>query len=313
MAEIERRILGTTGLSVSALCLGGSGIGSMPAAFGYEVPERQGIDTVLEVLRSPISFIDTAAGYSDGESERRIGRALAERGGAPDGVIVATKVDPINGDYSGAAVIRSAEGSRQRLGLDQLPLLYLHDPEPLTFAEAAAPGGPLEALVQLREQGVAAHIGVAGGPVSLMADFVRSGLVEVLITHNRWTLVDRSAGDLLDLAAEHDVAVVNGAPFGGGVLAKGSRAVPRYAYRDAEPAVLQAIQAIEAACERHGVPLATAALQFSLRESRIASTIVGISRPERVEQTIAAATAPVPAQLWDELEALAAPADTWLN
>ncbi|HVX47517.1 MAG TPA: aldo/keto reductase [Mycobacteriales bacterium] len=312
MAEIERRILGTTGLSVSALCLGGSGIGSMPAAFGYDVPERQAIDTVLEVLRSPINFLDTAAGYSDGESERRIGLALAEFGGVPDGVVVATKVDPIDGDYSGAAVIRSAEGSRQRLGLDQLPLLYLHDPEPLTFVEAAAPGGPLEALVQLREQGVAAHIGVAGGPVPLMADFVRSGLVEVLITHNRWTLVDRSAGDLLDLAAEHDVAVVNGAPFGGGVLAKGSRAVPRYAYRDAEPAVLQAIQAIEAACERYDVPLATAALQFSLREPRIASTIAGISRPERVAPTVAAATAPVPQELWDELEQLAAPADTWL-
>lgn len=285
----------------------------MPAAFGYDVPERQAIETVQEVLRSPINFIDTAAGYSDGESERRIGLALAEIGGVPDGVVVATKVDRENGDFSGAQVIRSAEGSRQRLGLDQLPLLYLHDPEPLTFAEAAAPGGPLEALVRLREEGVAAHIGVAGGPVALMAEFVRSGMVEVLITHNRWTLVDRSAGRLLDLAAEHDVAVVNGAPFGGGVLAKGSRAVPRYAYRDAEPPVLQAIRAIEAACERYEVPLGTAALQFSIRDPRIASTIAGISRPERVAQTIESATAPVPPQLWAELESLAAPEDTWLN
>lgn len=307
-------MLGGTGLSVSPLCLGGSGIGSMPGAFGYDVPERRAVETVLEVLRGPINFLDTAAGYGDGESERRIGLALKEVGGVPDGVVVATKVDrhPRTRDFSGVQVIRSAEESRERLGMDTLPLLYLHDPEPLTFAEAAAPGGPLEALAQLREQGVAAHIGVAGGPVALMGEFIRSGLVEVLVTHNRWTLVDRSAGDLLDLAVEYGVAVVNAAPFGGGVLAKGSAAMPKYAYRNAEPPVLQAIQAIEAACARHGVELPAAALQFSMRDPRIASTIVGMTRPERVAHILQLATAPVPDELWTELQTLAAPADTWL-
>jgi D-threo-aldose 1-dehydrogenase len=150
------------------------------------------------------------------------------------------------------------------------------------------------------------------GPVELMARYLRTGAFDALITHNRWTLVDRSAGALLDEAVSLGIGVVNGAPFGGGTLAKGTAESDKYAYRPATPEVLGRIRAMEQACAHHGVPLAAAALQFSLRDPRITSTIVGISTPDRLEQTVRIATRDVPDDLWAELAPLAAPRADWL-
>jgi D-threo-aldose 1-dehydrogenase len=285
----------------------------MPENFGYDVPADRGIETVRRVLASPINFIDTAAGYSDGESERRIGIALAEAGGLPDDFVLATKVDPdaATGDYSGTQVLRSVEDSRRRLGLDRLQLVYLHDPEQISFDDAMGEGGPVEAMIRLKEEGLIEHLGVAGGPVELMARYLRTGAFEVLITHNRWTLVDRSADDLLDEAVSLGVGVVNGAPFGGGILAKGSSASRSYCYSPADEAILETVRAIETACAEHGVPLAAAALQFSTRDPRITSTIAGISRPERVDETVRLAHWEIPQRLWDVLGPLAAPKELW--
>jgi D-threo-aldose 1-dehydrogenase len=146
-----------------------------------------------------------------------------------------------------------------------------------------------------------------------MGRFLETGLFEALITHNRWTLVDRSAGDLLDDAVARGVGVVNGAPFGGGILARGPQATHDYAYRRAPDEVYRRIVAMDEACRRHGVPLAAVALQFSLRDPRITSTICGVSRPERIEETLDLATRPIPEALWSELEPLAAPRDSWLR
>jgi D-threo-aldose 1-dehydrogenase len=307
------RPLGGTGLTVSAVCAGGGPLGSMPENFGYDVPTQRGIDTVARVVAGPITFLDTANGYSDGESERRIGAALAAAGGVPDGFVLATKVDrDSSGDYSGERVRRSLEESLERLGLPRVPLLYLHDPEHIGFEEGMAAGGPVEELLRIRDEGLAEHLGVAGGPVELMERYVRTGAFEVLITHNRYTLLDRSADALLDVAAEHGVATVNAACFGGGILAKGSAASDRYAYRSAPAEVLAAVRAMEEACARHGVPLAAAALQFSVRDERISSTIVGFSRPERVDECVAQAAVDIPAALWPELERLVPSSDLWL-
>jgi D-threo-aldose 1-dehydrogenase len=298
---------------VTPVCVGGGPLGSMPENFGYEVPADRAIRTVRRALAGPFNFLDTAAGYSDGESERRIGAALAEAGGLPAGFVLATKVDPdsTTGDFSGAQVRRSAEGSLRRLGVDRLQLVYLHDPEVISFEEGMAPGGPVEALIRLQQQGLIEHLGVAGGPVELMARYLRTGAFEVLITHNRWTLVDRSADGLLDEAVALGVGAVNGAPFGGGILAKGPAADPNYCYSPAPDEVLRRVRDMEVACARHGVPLAAAALQFSTRDPRIASTIVGISRPERVDETVRLASWAIPQQLWDVLEPLAAPRELW--
>ncbi|MGP4021443.1 aldo/keto reductase [Saccharopolyspora sp. 5N708] len=310
---LPRRPLGGTGLAVTSLCVGGGPLGSMPQNFGYEVPAERGVDTVRHVLDSPINFLDTSASYSDGDSERRIGAALAETGGPPEGFVLSTKVDrdTATGDFSGDQVRRSAEASLRRLGLDQVPLLYLHDPEHISFEAAMAPGGPVQALFELRDEGIAQHVGVAGGPVGLLARFLREAPFEALITHNRWTLVDRSAEDLLDDAVQRGVGVVNGAPFGGGILAKGTSTVTKYAYRSADAEILRRVREMEQACQRYSVPLAAAALQFSLRDPRITSTIVGISRPERVAETLRLAQHSIPEQLWAELMPLAAAPKHW--
>ncbi len=307
------RELGRTGLRVTSVCIGGGPLGGMPENFGYDVPEQLGVATAQRALQGPFNFLDTSNGYSDGESERRVGTALKLTNGLPPGFVLATKVDPDprTGDFSGQRVLRSVEESLERLGLDRLQLLYLHDPERISFEDGTAPGGALEAMVRLRDEGVAEHIGVAGGPVALMSRYLATGAFEALITHNRWTLVDRSADALLDEAAALGVGVVNGAPFGGGILAKGSAALPKYAYSAAPAVVLDRVRAMEQACEEHGVPLPAAALQFSTRDPRIDSTIVGVSRPERVEETVRLASWHIPDELWEALEPLHAPEELW--
>ena len=309
---LARRRIGRTGLEVTGVCFGGGPLGSMPQAFGYEVPAERAIETVRAILDSPVNFLDTAAMYGEGESERRIGTALAERGGLPEDFVLATKVDRSpDGDFSGSQVRRSLEGSLERLGLERAQLVHLHDPEHISFEEGMAPGGPVETLLQLRDEGLALHVGVAGGPVALLQRYVRTGAFEVLITHNRWTLVDRSAGELIDEAVSLGVSVLNAAVFGGGILAAGPDAVPRYAYGPAPEEVLRRVRLMEQACAGHGVPLAAAALQLSLRDERITSSIVGVDRPERVEDTLRLAAWEIPPQLWDELAPLAAPSTLW--
>lgn len=306
------RPLGRTGLHVSAVCVGGSPLGSMPQLYGHDVTEDEGVATVRTVLDSPIRTIDTSNGYSDGESERRIGRALAEAGGRPEDVVVITKVDPRDGDYSGDRVRASVRESRGRLGLDHLPLVHLHDPENFPFEEIARPGGAVDALVELRESGEIGAVGLAGGRVQEMARYLALGVFDVLLVHNRWTLLDRSAGDLLRQAEDAGLGLINAAVYGGGLLAGGG-AGGMYGYRPAPPEVLAAAHRMREICERHGTDLRTAALQFSLRDERFATTVVGMSRPERVEQTVAAASASLPEDLWPELEACLPPEHTWLD
>lgn len=302
----SRRPLGGTGLLVSPLCIGCAPLGDMPETFEYGVDEGRASATLEAVFGSPINFLDTAASYGDGESERRIGRVLARMGGLPEGVVLATKADRDlkTGEFSGEQMRRSVERSLALLGLDRLQLVYLHDPEHETYRRIMAPGGPVEVLVALRDEGVIEHLGVAGGPVDLMTRYVRTGLFEAAITHNRYTLVDRSAGPFLDAAAEAGVAALNAAPYGSGILARGPDAYARYAYKEAPQDLIDLVRRIEGVCREHEVPLAAAALQFSLRDPRIVSTVVGISRPERVEQTLELAEYPVPDELWGRIEAL---------
>ncbi|MDF2704300.1 MAG: aldo/keto reductase, partial [Rubrobacteraceae bacterium] len=249
------------------------------------------------------------------ESERRIGEALEAIGGLPEGCVLATKADrdPKTGDFSGDQMRRSVERSLRLLGLNRLQLVHLHDPEHLDepgrepFEYMMAPGGPVEVLVGLKEEGIIEHLGIAGGPVELLIRFVETGLFETVITHNRYTLVNRTAAPLLDLAAQRGVATLNAAPYGSGILAKGPDAYARYEYREAPQELVEQVHKIERVCQEFGIPLAAAALQFSMRDHRVTSTIVGISRPERVEQTLELATRPLPDELWESLDSLATP------
>jgi D-threo-aldose 1-dehydrogenase len=303
---MELRELGRTGLRVTPVCVGCAPLGDMPATFAYGVPEERALATLRAALRGPINFLDTAASYGDGESERRIGVVLREIGGVPPGVVLATKADRDlqTGDFSGAQMRRSVERSLRLLGLERLPLVYLHDPEHTTFEAAMAPGGPLDALRRCQEEGLIEHLGVAGGPIDLMVRYIETGAFAAVITHNRYTLLNRAAAPLLDRAAELGLAALNAAPYGSGILAKGPDAYPRYAYREASPRLVEQARRMADACARQGVPLAAAALQFSLRDPRVTSTIVGMTRPERIAETVALAERPIPDALWSELEAI---------
>ena len=303
-----KKALGATGLMVHPLCIGAAVIGGLPN-FHYEIGEERALATARAIFDGPINFVDTAAGYR--ESERRLGVVLRERGGLPSGFVLATKVgcDFADGASAGDQTRTSVERSLQLLGLDRLQLVYVHDPEDTTFARVMAPGGPVEVLQRHRDEGLIAHIGVAGGPIDLMIRYVETGAFEVVISHNRFTLLNVAANRLWDVAIQRGVAPVNGAVYGGGILSKGSSVVPRYAYRDAPSDLLARTRRLEAICARHGVPLAAAALQFSLREPRIVSTIVGMSRPERVAETVALAQHPIPDDVWTELQAVAPQAE----
>jgi D-threo-aldose 1-dehydrogenase len=289
----------------------------MPQLYGYEVSEERAVATIDAALDSPaVNFIDTSNGYGvDGSAERRVGAALRNRGGLPAGTVLATKVDPDpeTGDFSGKRVRASLEESMRRLGVDHIQLLHLHDPERITFEQATAPGGPVEALAELKREGLVAHLGVAGGPVALMRQYLDTGLFEVVLTHNRYTLLDRSAEALFRAAHEQGIGVLNAAPYGGGMLAKGPSRQAKYAYGERDGGIAAAATAMGSAADRAGVPLAAAALQFSLRAPFIDSTVVGVSSPERVQQTLDLASVSIPDELWAELETLVPAPGRWLD
>lgn len=300
------RPVGTTGLTVSAVTVGGGSLGSM--SVGHE----DGVALAGYVLDSPVRSVDTSNGYSDGESERRIGAAIARRGGLPPDFLVTTKVDARGEDYSGARVRASVAESKQRLGLDFLPLVYLHDPEYHDFAALSAPGGAVATLMALRDEGEIGHVGLAGGTAPEMRRYLALGGFEVLLVHNRWTLIDHSAVDLIAQAEELGVAVVNAAIYGGGILAKPGTTT-KYAYREAPALTLAAVSAMQRLCEEHGTDLATAALHASVRDPRVTTTVVGLSSPGRLDALLDALAADVPDALIDQLERLRPPRENWLE
>ncbi|WP_240340426.1 aldo/keto reductase [Nocardioides sp. SYSU D00038] len=285
----------------------------MPYLFGgEEVSEQRGIDVASAVMASPILVLDTANGYSGGNSENRIGEAIRRMGGLPGEHWISTKVSAENGDYSGARVERSVEESLDRLGLDKLPLIFLHDPEFSLDQDLEGPGGAIETLLTLRDSGVVEHLGVAGGNPLAMRHFLEIGVFEVLLTHNRWTLVDRSADDLISYADMRGIGVMNAAYLGGGFLTSPQRST-NYGYSPANQEVLRAGKALDQLCSRWGTDLATAALQFSMRDPRIHTSVVGISRPERVRNLLDAVGVDLPRDFWSEVEDLLPPPEYWLD
>jgi D-threo-aldose 1-dehydrogenase len=304
------RPLGATGLTVSAVAAGGGPLGGMPELFGYDTPEDRAVALVRDLAASPIRMIDTANGYSGGRSEERIGAALRDL--PESGLLVATKVDAKDGDFSGARVRASVEESRARLGLAHLPLVHLHDPEFHPDAGFDRPGGAIEALLALRDEGVVGHIGLAAGHVPTMQRLLDTGAFEVVLTHSRATLLDRSADPLIDRARAEGLGVINAAVLGGGLLASRG-AKPLYGFRPARPEVLEAAAALHDLADELGVALADAAVQHSVRDPRIDATVVGFSKPDRVPRLLAALTAPIPQAFWDRAAALLPDPAVWLD
>jgi D-threo-aldose 1-dehydrogenase len=292
----ERRVPGMSG-PLEAVTVGLSALGREP----------DGEKLADALMSGRFRQLDTSNEYAGGRSETLIGQALANAGGA--GVTIFTKADrdPDTGVFDGDRVMRSFEETITRLGVERLPVYHLHDPFTITLSEAMAPGGAVPALVSLREQGLVGEIGIAAAGGTLVQDYIRTDAFDAVLTHNRYTLVDRRGEDILDLATERNMTVFNAAPFGGGILSGSPRRAGRYGYRPISPEFGQHVERLRELAERWGIGLAAAALHFSLAEPRVHSTVVGVTSVARLEQLGALADTVVPDGFWDEVAALGSP------
>ncbi|MEZ5824367.1 MAG: aldo/keto reductase [Geminicoccaceae bacterium] len=292
--------------AVSNVSFGTSPLGSMPDTYGYEVDEgraRAAIDAMFELEHS---FIDTSRNYGMGRSEARLGAAIRARGGLPEGCVLATKLDRDfdTNRMDAERVRRSFEESLEALGVDRLQILHFHDPEYCAdLGDLTREGGAIDEMFRLKEEGLVDAVGLAMGNLDLMMKLLPDWEFDALISHNRYTLLNRSADAMFDHAHARGIAIFNAAPYAGGALAKGS-STGRITYQEASEAKLAPVRAIEDICSRHGIPLGAAALQFSMRDPRIASTICGVSKAERVRETLAWAEFGISDAAWSELEAL---------
>ncbi|MGY6497022.1 MAG: aldo/keto reductase [Microcella sp.] len=287
-------MLPTTPLTLGAARLGANGSDAEVAALADAL------------LASTLGNVDTSNNYTDGRSEKALGAALARRGGLRDGGLVYSKADADpDGRFDGDRVRRSIDESLSRLGLDRLPVYHLHDPYTISIAEAMAPGGAVPALIALRDEGVIGAVGIAAGQTQLVLDYVLTDAFDAVLTHNRFTLVDRSGLPIIEAARERGMTVFNAAPFGGGMLANGSRET--YGYAAPSPEFLAHVDRVRTLAEIHSVDLAAAALHFSLRSPLVDSTVVGISSLARLDALADLASAAVPDAFYADLEALGSP------
>lgn len=308
---IARRPFGATGTAVSAVTLGAAG---WHRPSDIDAPRPSETEALLRAVSEggEITVVDTANSYGGGESERRLGAwgvgRLSRRG-----VVVQTKADRdfSSGDFSRARMMRSLEESCARLEVDHLPFVYLHDPENAPWEVVTAADGALAALVGARDGGLIGHLGLSGGPVSLMERYLATGEFESLITHNRFTLLDRSAERLLDVAAAKGVGVMNAAPYGGGLLLAWPPRTARYAYGVAPAPMLSVLEEFATIARDHDVPLASLALQWSLRDPRVSSTIVGMNRESDYRGTLELASVEIPDDAWDAIAHVRLDPRTW--
>ena len=269
-----------------------------------------------------VRYFDTAPFYGLGLSERRLGEALAGR--PRNDYLISTKVGRLlepspktadhrdetfdvpadhvfRWDFSRDGIRRSLEGSLDRLGLDHIDIVFLHDPDD-HWHDASTSG--IRALLELRAEGIVGSIGAGMNQSAMLAEFVRDGLVDVVMLAGRFTLLDQSARhDLLPAAREHGVAVVAAGVYNSGILSQPTVSDDaRYHYTPTPAEVRDRARAIAAVCESFGVSLPAAALQFPLRDPAVSSVVVGLRTAQQVADTVARAAAPVPNELWGELE-----------
>jgi len=267
-----------------------------------------------------VRFFDTAPHYGLGLSERRLGRALADRPRA--GYVVSTKVgrvleaDPAGAsvrdgegfdvpatwrrvwDFSADGVRRSLAASLDRLGLERADVVLLHDPDH-HWRQAVEEAYPV--LHELRAQGVVGAVGAGMNQWRMLADLVRETDLDVVLLAGRYTLLDQSALDgLLPLCQARGVSVVVGGPLNSGLLAD-PRPGATYDYAPGPPELVERARRLATVCARHGVTLPQAALAFPAGHPAVASVLVGMRSPAEVAENTTLAARPVPAALWEEL------------
>ncbi|MBX6320212.1 MAG: aldo/keto reductase [Rhodospirillaceae bacterium] len=329
MHPLARRQLGRTGVELTALGFGGAPLGEL----FVKVSEADAEATLAAAWEAGIRYYDTAPWYGRGQSEHRFGRFLYRQ--PRRDFVLSTKVGRIlkaprnpeafetgfwSGglhfdhvfDYSYDGVMRAFEDSLQRLGLNRIDLLVIHD---LDFkhhrTEAAVSAyltqlhtGGLRALTELRAAGLIKGIGAGINEPGMIPRFLDLFDMDFFLVALPYTLLDQDILDTeLPLCEERGVGIVIGAVFSSGITATGAVPGAKYKYADAGPEILDKVRRIEAVCARHGVPLPAAALQFPFGHPCVASVIPGGFKPEHVRANIAHMRHPIPAALWAELKA----------
>ena len=311
------RTIGHTRLAVTELGFGASGIGNL----GVAVSDDLAAETVRAAWDIGIRHFDTAPHYGLGLSERRLGAALA---GLPRREFVlstkvgrlirpnpsATGADDAGGfsvpddftrvwDFSADGVRRSLAESLERLGMDRIDIVYLHDPDD-AIDQAIAEAIP--ALVALRDERVVSAIGVGMNQWNAPLRFVRETDIDVVMLAGRWTLLDRSGEPLLNECLERGVGVVAAAPFNSGILARRwPSGDASYDYGSVPQGVLERSRTLASVCESAGTTLPTAALQYPLRHPAAASVVVGLRTPEEVTLASASLAQPISDEVWQRL------------
>lgn len=315
LAASARRPLGRGAVSVTALSLGTAPLGNLLAA----VTDEQAAAVVDAAFDVGIGYFDTAPHYGVGLSEERLGRGFAGRDRGS--FTVSTKVgrvlrplrdgEPVDAqgfvgapprarewDFSAAGIRASIEGSLGRLGLDHVEIALLHDPDEHERDVYEAGYG---ALAELRTEGVVGAIGAGMNQSAMLTRFVRDFDLDVVLCAGRYTLLDQSAlADLLPECERRGTSVVIGGVYNSGLLAN-PKPGATYDYAPASADLVGRAQALAQVCERHGVPLKAAAVQFPLRQPAVASVLVGCRSAAEVRDNAEAFRHPIPEQLWPDL------------
>jgi D-threo-aldose 1-dehydrogenase len=323
------RTLGRTGVQVTQLGFGGATLGNLFEAAG----DDQAQATLEAAWTAGLRYYDTAPWYGRGLSELRFGRFL--RSQPRREFVLSTKVgrvlraplkldsfdrSPWVGglpfevvfDYGYTGIMRAYEDSLQRLSLPRIELAIIHDldagyhaPEVRVDAYLGqlATGG-FRALADLRDAGLIRGIGVGINEDGMIPRFLELFDVDFFLVAGRYTLTEQGTlSTELAQCVERGVGIVIGAVFNSGILATGAVPGARYNYLDPTPEQVEKVRRVQAVCERHGVPLAAAALQFPLGHPAVASVIPGPIRPEHVARNVATFEQPIPAGLWEDLKA----------
>jgi D-threo-aldose 1-dehydrogenase len=294
-------MIGRTGISVTRLGLGTAPLGN----WHTPTSDEQAVAVVRAALAAGMNLVDTAPLYGAGLAEQRVGAAIADL--PREKVIISTKVgrlvQPDGGvifDFSRDGVLRSHEASLKRLGVDRIDVLLIHDPDD-HGRQALDEAFP--ALAELRAQGAIGAIGAGMNQWQMLADFARNADFDCFLLAGRYTLLEQTSLEFLELCRSRNIGVFLGGVFNSGILATGPRPGAKFQYEDAPAAVLERAGRIEAVCQRHSVPLATAALQFAAAHPAVTALVLGGVTPLEVETNLRARTTLIPAELWDELRA----------
>ena len=197
--------------------------------------------------------------------------------------MLATKVDPApqSHDFSGDRVRRSAEESLKRLGLERFQVLHLHDPDlHMDYAASMRPDGPVYALRRLKEEGVAQFIGVATGSPQLLSEYLSTGLFDVILNHNHFTLLERDADALMDACLTRRVGFLNAAPYGGGILARGAMSGAKYAYVPASDRQIGMVREFRTHATATACPLPPRRCSSRSGTSALPPRLLGFHRPK---------------------------------